>query len=248
MQILLIRLEQARTRLERTLRAAGFLVSSVDSISEAEELRHLKPADLVIMETGRATSCASEIRGFCKVSTNTGLIIVSPCTASEVVAAHLNAGADDHLGQNVEREELVSRVIAVIRRRRGHASSEIVVGELSLNLEARTACAQGRDLRLTPSEYAIFPLLMLRFGEVVAEDALLDALEAHGREPSRASLQVTLHRLRKKLLSAGVERHGIRAHPGGGYALVERFAHCTVFGAEKSGPDKVGQRSRRFVQ
>lgn len=86
---------------------------------------------------------------------------------------------------------------------------------LCLDAGSRTVLHGGRSVRLTPKECRILEVLLAHPGEAVAREVLEAALHAWGQEFESNTLDVHVHRLRRKLPKAG-----IRAIRGYGYALI----------------------------
>jgi len=116
--------------------------------------------------------------------------------------------------------ELCARLRAVVRRARGFTRSVLTVGPLALRMDSRSATADGRDLHLSPSEYKVLELLTLRKATVVSKTALMDLLYGEFDEPDVKSLNVLMHRLRKRLAGAGLGTL-VRTVWGTGYLIDE---------------------------
>ncbi len=88
----------------------------------------------------------------------------------------LSLGADDYLSKPFHKDELVARIHALVRRSKGHAESVIAVGDLIVDLEARTVKLNGVKLHLTGKEYQILALLALRQGSTLTKEMFLNNL------------------------------------------------------------------------
>lgn len=117
----------------------------------------------------------------------------------------LDAGADDIVVVPCDSEELAARIRAVARRRRGFVDSVLRCGPVELHMDSRQARAGGREMRLSPTEYRVLQLLLLRKGALVTKAALLDAVYNDLDEPEIKSIDVLMHRLRKRLAAGGAE-------------------------------------------
>lgn len=132
----------------------------------------------------------------------------------------LDAGADDVLDMPCDTNELCARLRAVVRRSRGYTRAVLSVGALELHMDSRSAVVRGSDLHLSPSEYKVLELMVLRKGMVVNKSALMDLLYGEFDEPDVKSLNVLMHRLRKRLATVN-QGHLVRTVWGTGYMVDE---------------------------
>lgn len=130
--------------------------------------------------------------------------------------AGLNAGADDYLVKPFDLPELVARLRALRRRAEGRVSETLVVGELTMDLSHRELSHRGDPVYLSPREFALTEMLMQRVGRVVSKDAIVARLSSWEADFSENSVEVYVHRLRKRLGDLGVS---IRTVRGFGYVL-----------------------------
>jgi two-component system OmpR family response regulator len=130
----------------------------------------------------------------------------------------LSAGGDDYLPKPFAVKELVARVRALGRRGPLSRPERTVVGGVAIDLLARRAERGGEELPLTAREWAILELLLARAGHVVPFDELLESLWGEASTRARASLEVIMTRLRKKLHD-GTANRVIRNVRGVGYRL-----------------------------
>src|SRR5690606_12708562 len=112
--------------------------------------------------------------------------------------------------------ELEARVRALIRRANAHASASIVHGRVRLDTEGRRLYCDGEALDLTLREFAVLELLLLRVGRVVTKQQILDNLYGWDDASSSNTIEVFIHRLRRKLESTGLD---IRTVRGMGYLI-----------------------------
>ncbi len=130
----------------------------------------------------------------------------------------LDAGGDDYLPKPFALRELVARVHALGRRGPITRAAVLELGDLRLDFDARRARARGEELPVTEREWDILRVLADARGRVVPFDTLLERVWGDATEGTRASLEVILSRLRKKI--DGVAPHPvIRTVRGAGYAL-----------------------------
>lgn len=130
--------------------------------------------------------------------------------------AGLNAGADDYLVKPFDLPELIARLRALKRRSEGRVSEVLRLGDLSLDLSHRELSHKGEPVYLSPREFAMTEMLMQRVGRVVSKDAIVARLSSWEADFSENSVEVYVHRLRKRFAELGVV---IRTVRGFGYVM-----------------------------
>ncbi len=111
----------------------------------------------------------------------------------------LNSGADDYVIKPVAVPELVARIHAVSRRSAGFATSSLMLGELSIDLDQHSVAVQGQPTQLTPTEFRLLVALAQHAGRVISREALIAAVWSEVEEGSDMALDYQVHGLRKKI-------------------------------------------------
>ncbi len=117
----------------------------------------------------------------------------------------LDAGADDYMVKPFDLSELSSRLNAVARRYSGNPNPLIEIGDLRVDLAAKTVKRGGRSVELTGREWALFETFLQRPGVALTKAQLEDRLYAFGTEVESNTIEVHVSRLRKKLGHAVID-------------------------------------------
>lgn len=111
----------------------------------------------------------------------------------------LNAGADDYLVKPFDLSELSARIGSVARRYAGNPNPLISLGDLEVDLAARSVTVQGRPVTLTAREWVLFEAFLARPGQVLSKSQLEERLYTFGDGVESNAIEVHVSRLRKKL-------------------------------------------------
>jgi DNA-binding response OmpR family regulator len=141
----------------------------------------------------------------------------------------LEVGADDYLPKTFSTRELLARLRAVLRRTALSAGAqpgaaapptELVVGPLRINVDARSAVLDTQPLALTPVEFDLLASLAKARGRVKSRENLLDEIRDRDYDVFDRSIDVHISSLRKKLKDDAKNPRFIRTFRSAGYMLV----------------------------
>ncbi|MGJ8561761.1 MAG: response regulator transcription factor [Litorimonas sp.] len=126
----------------------------------------------------------------------------------------LNAGADDYMVKPFDLSELSARLGAVARRYAGNPNPLVTLGDLEVDLAARSVFRGGKSVALTAREWVLFEAFVQRPGQLLSKTQLEERLYSFDTEVESNTIEVHVSKLRKKL---GRER--IETVRGLGYRL-----------------------------
>lgn len=210
------------------LRLAGFEVEVADNGAVAEYLLTRQNFDIGIIDIGLplvdGLTVVQRVRA---AKPALPLIILTALDGLENRVAGLNAGADDYLTKPFDFPELEARIRALLRRAQAQAGgpvttmppdeSTLQIGQLQFERDARRASVSGQPLELSPREWLLLDLLLSQRRKVITKEQIAQAWSTDVSESGGpSSLEVYIHRLRRKLEGSGV---GIRTVRGLGYLL-----------------------------
>jgi len=153
------------------------------------------------------------------------LLILTALDGLHNRVAGLNAGADDYLTKPFDFPELEARIRAVLRRSQPPVPAgtpqepavALMVGQLQFDRDARRVTIAGVPVDLSPREWLLLDLLLSQRRKVITKEQIAQAWSTDVSESGGpSSLEVYIHRLRRKLEGSGV---GIRTVRGLGYLL-----------------------------
>lgn len=203
--------------LTRSLRQAGYAPDCVNDGEQADMALAGENHDVVILDLGLPKMDGLEVlrRLRSRKSTVPVLVLTARDTLDDRVKG-LDFGADDYMVKPFDPPELLARIRALLRRTQSATNKELQVGPLRFDTVGRYVMADGQLLELSPRKLNLLEALMRHAGRVVGKEQLLDLLYACDDEISGNSLEVLMHRLRKRLDSYGI---AIRTVRGLGYML-----------------------------
>lgn len=129
----------------------------------------------------------------------TPVLLLTAREALDARVGGLDAGADDYVVKPVAIAELAARLRAIIRRRGGQASSQVVVGDLMLAPAARRAQWRGQPVELSAREFALILEFALNAGRVLTREQLESRLYQWDAALESNAIEVHVHHLRRKL-------------------------------------------------
>jgi DNA-binding response OmpR family regulator len=204
--------------LQRSLRLEGYETRiAADGEAALGAANDFVP-DLVVLDLGLPKLDGMDVARRLRESGDVPILMLTARDALEARVEGLDAGADDYLVKPFERQELLARLRALLRRRPPRGSASLVVADLSLNPDTHEVRRGDRVVELTQREFELLEYLMRNERIVVPRQRLLEDVWGYDPFATTNTIEVFVSNLRRKLEGGGEPRllHTIR---GAGYVL-----------------------------
>lgn len=182
------------------LEYGGYLVDLASSAAEADDVLAVSQYDLIILDW--EMSLVSGVEFLQKVRSKGLQVPVLMLTGRGSIddkETGFDCGADDYLVKPFDSRELMARVKALLRRKPLVETSDIRIGEFSLDTKGRRLYRADAEISLTKQEYALLELLMRNPDEVFSADAIMSRAWSAWSDCSPDTVRVHITHLRKKL-------------------------------------------------
>jgi DNA-binding response OmpR family regulator len=212
-----------RSRLIGALRGRGYVVTSADRGMTGLGLAVEERPDLVLLDLGLPDVDGTEVLRMLRAVSTVPVIITSARDDDPALVSALDAGADDYLVKPFSAAQLEARIRAVLRRSGADPQERVVlaVGDLSIDLRARTATLAEAGLELSPREFDLLAYLAQRPGEVVTKRELLTDVWQQPYGGSDKTVDVHLSWLRRKLGETAQQPRYLHSVRGVGIRLAD---------------------------
>ncbi|MGC0418028.1 response regulator transcription factor [Embleya sp. AB8] len=201
MRVLLVEDEpDLRAVIESGLRAGGFVVDAVADWPEADELVARTDYDCVVLDRLLPFGDAMyELRAKRRAGWSTPVLFLSALHTLPDRIAGLEHGADDYLAKPFAMAELVLRVRSLARRAGERLPVFLRCADLELDLSRREVRRDGILLSLSPKEFAVLHVLLVRQNEVVGKGDLFKQCWDDLADPVSNVVDAVVAGLRRKL-------------------------------------------------
>jgi len=193
--------KEAAGWLVKGLKEEGHVVDHAANGPDGLAMAMEKVHDVIIMDRMLpgmdGLAVISELR---KDGINTPVLILSALGEVDDKVMGLRAGGDDYLAKPYAFNELLARVETLGRRKSAEPhKTRLQVGDLEIDLLARTARRAGEDILLQPREFKLLEYLMRNAGSVVTRTMLLENVWNYHFDPQTNVIDVHISRLRAKI-------------------------------------------------
>jgi DNA-binding response OmpR family regulator len=211
--------EEIAQVLQRSLRLEGYEVKLADDGVKALEEAHGFLPDVLVLDLGLprldGIDVAKRLRDG---GDDVPILMLTARDALDSRVAGLDVGVDDYLVKPFERQELLARLRALLRRRPPRGMAPLRAGDLMLNPDTHEVSRGERRIDLTQREFELLEYLMRNERLVISRQKLLDEVWGYDPFSITNTIEVFVSNLRRKLEAGGEPRllHTVR---GAGYVL-----------------------------
>jgi two-component system KDP operon response regulator KdpE len=206
------------------LNATGYDVIAASSGGHAIEVVALEQPDLILLDIMLSGSVDGyEVSRRVREFSDVPIIMLTAKVKESDILRGFDVGADDYITKPFSSKELLVRVRAVLKRARGAQAapteSEIICGDLRIDLARHRVKVGIREIHLTTTEYKLLYELATHHDQVLLHDQLLTAVWGAEYRNDLDYLRTYIYHLRKKIEADPANPQLIIRCPGVGYML-----------------------------
>jgi two-component system KDP operon response regulator KdpE len=193
------------------------VTTAADGASGLAAMARDRP-DVLILDLGLPDMDGTEVIRGVRGWTSTPIIVLSAWGQESQKVAALDAGADDYVTKPFGMDELLARLRAAVRRASPAPEAPVVsTADFTVDLADKRVTRDGKDVRLTPTEWQLLEVLVRHAGRLVTQRQLLAEVWGPSYENEAHYLRVYVANLRRKLEPDPSAPRYLLTEPGMGY-------------------------------
>jgi two-component system KDP operon response regulator KdpE len=216
-----------RKYLKTTLSAENYRIQEAATASDGMARSTKRPPDAIVLDMdlpgNNGLEVIGQIRSWNKLLP---IIVLSERDLEMDKIITLDAGADDFLGKPLAVGEFLARLRAALRRKTivsGNGNSSVFrTGDLEVDFAKRRVLREGKEIRLTRTEYKLLQVLIVHADQVLTHSQLLKEVWGPNTGDQSHYVRVYMGQLRLKLEADPARPRYLRTEPGVGYRLMTR--------------------------
>ncbi|MGW1024682.1 response regulator [Streptomyces sp. NPDC002577] len=203
------------------MQARRYGVDAAPDGATALRLAAARQPDVVMLDLGLPDMDGVDVIKALRGWTRVPILVLSARQASDEKVAALDAGADDYITKPFSMDELMARLRASVRRIEDAPLAPditlVKTDEFTIDLLAKKLVRDGRDVRLTPTEWHLLEILVTNPGRLVTQKHLLQEVWGVSQSNKTNYLRVYMAQLRRKLEADPSHPRYLITEPGMGY-------------------------------
>ncbi len=209
-----------RESMERELQVSGYITVLASDGLEGLRVFETHAPDLILTDLSMPRSDGFELITAIRATARTPIIVLSVRGNDADKIRALDLGADDFVTKPFSVGELLARIRAQLRRLGGTAIAMLSFDDLTIDLERRRVLQGGRDVKLTPTEYALLELLARNAGKPVFTDHIIARVWRDAPGTTADTVRVHMSGLRKKIEPDPSSPRYVITEPWVGYRFI----------------------------
>ena len=221
-KVLLVDDDESVTEIiEEILKRNGFVVDAASNVDDARAMLDGFAYDLIILDWVMPGMHGIDFLDLLRTRglSTPVLMLTGMQTVSNKVQG-LETGADDYLTKPFDKQELLARVRALMRRPKETTGNELTAGGVTIYPKSLRVTWNGIELKLTNLEYQMLELLMRNKNQVFSAEAIVERAWSSMSESSPDTVRSHIARLRKKF-DGGPAPCPIQTVYGQGYIFID---------------------------
>ncbi|MFD8735228.1 response regulator [Streptomyces sp. NPDC059618] len=203
------------------LQARHYGVDAAPDGATALRLAAARQPDVILLDLGLPDLDGVDVIKGIRSWSRVPILVLSARRASDEKVSALDAGADDYITKPFSMDELLARLRAAVRRTGDTPlvpeTTLVTTEHFTLDLLAKKAVRDGRDVRLTPTEWHLLEILVANRGRLVSQKQLLREVWGASQSNKTNYLRVYMAQLRRKLETDPSQPRHLITKPGMGY-------------------------------
>ncbi|MGW0416931.1 response regulator [Streptomyces collinus] len=203
------------------LQARQYGVDAAPDGATALRLAAARQPDVVLLDLGLPDMDGADVIKALRGWTRVPIMVLSARQSSDEKVAALDAGADDYVTKPFSMDELLARLRAAVRRTEDSPLvpelTLVETEDFSIDLRAKRVLRDGKDVRLTPTEWHLLEILVTNPGRLITQKQLLQEVWGVTQSNKTNYLRVYTAQLRRKLEADPSHPRYLITEPGMGY-------------------------------
>jgi len=209
-----------RDSLSKELRAANYTTTAASDGDQGHALFQSQLPDLVLTDLAMPRADGFALISAIRASSHVPIIVLSVRGADADKVRALDLGADDFVTKPFSVTELLARIRAQLRRTSTPASTVLNFPDLTIDLGRRHVIQDGREIRLTPTEFSLLELLATNAGRPMFIEQIIARVWRSAPSTTADTVRVHMSSLRKKLEPDPSDPRYIVTEPWVGYRFI----------------------------
>lgn len=210
-----------RKLLKISMQAYGYELGEAAAGQEGLLMAASFRPDIILVDLGLPDMDGKAVVKALREWSETPIIVLTAREQEQEKIAALDAGADDYVTKPFGMGELMARM-RVCLRRSGNKEGEplLICGGLQLNLLEHRVVVEGREVKLTPTEYELLKVMLKYAGRVLTHKQLLKAVWGNEYDTDTHYIRIYMRQLRRKIEPDPAQPKYLITEAGIGYRLL----------------------------